>query len=363
VVHRFELGVIPAELRDQCDHLAALSARLQSGLQGLAEWLEQGLEGLDEDLTKRDAETWYPLIGTLLARVGHMTALWQQFSAHDQQGSIPRARWLQFSESAQGIDVELSTSPIMAAQVLQQYLWQRCFAAIVTSATLMALERFDRFVMLSGVPEQSHFHALPSPFDYPQVASLCVPRMDFDPSDQLRHTRFVVEFLIHHGFEGAVLVLFTSRRQLAQVLDMLPDDLAQRVLAQGQLGRSEIIRQHKERIDGGYSSVIFGLASFAEGVDLPGDYCRHVVIAKLPFSVPEEPIDATLAEWVKQRGGNPFMEMAVPDAAIRLKQAVGRLIRTEQDSGRITILDRRLLKRHYGKAILRSLPPIPVVAE
>jgi ATP-dependent DNA helicase DinG len=103
--------------------------------------------------------------------------------------------------------------------------------------------------------------------------------------------------------------------------------------------------------------VIFGLASFAEGVDLPGDYCSHVVIAKIPFAVPDSPLESALAEWVESQGRNAFMDISVPDAALRLVQASGRLLRTEQDVGRVTLLDRRVVTRRYGKAILDSLPP------
>jgi ATP-dependent DNA helicase DinG len=104
------------------------------------------------------------------------------------------------------------------------------------------------------------------------------------------------------------------------------------------------------------ASVLFGLASFAEGVDLPGDYCRHVVIAKLPFAVPDDPIEAALSEWVEMRGGNAFMEITVPDAALKLVQACGRLLRTETDTGKVTLLDRRIVTKRYGKAVLDSLP-------
>jgi ATP-dependent DNA helicase DinG len=86
----------------------------------------------------------------------------------------------------------------------------------------------------------------------------------------------------------------------------------------------------------GRAASCFGLASFAEGVDLPGDYCRHVVIAKLPFAVPDDPVDAALAEWLEAQGRNAFMEISVPDAALRLVQASGRLLRTESDHGRVT---------------------------
>ena len=362
LVHRFEQGIVPESLKLQSEELRGLSASLHKYLNEIVDGLNDGLEGKHPDIPKPEAETWYPLVGAFYARADHVSSLWQQFSAKDIEGGAPHARWLVFSETNQGLDVELSASPIIATDVLKQYLWNRCYAAVVTSATLMALGTFERYKMLSGVPKDTIFNCVPSPFQYEEVARLEVPEMDFDPSDNYRHTQFVVEYLIHRTMNEAVLVLFTSRRQLEEVLNLLPFDLRERVLAQGELSKAEIIKTHKERVDDERSSIIFGLASFAEGIDLPGSYCEHVVIAKLPFSVPEEPIDATLAEWIKQKGGNPFMEISVPDAAIRLKQAVGRLIRTESDTGLITILDRRLVKRHYGKAILKSLPPFPFLS-
>ena len=135
------------------------------------------------------------------------------------------------------------------------------------------------------------------------------------------------------------------------------DEFGGLVLMQGDYSKQEILRRHKQAIDDGQGSVIFGLASFAEGVDLPGDYCRHVVIAKIPFAVPDSPLEAALAEWVEAQGRNAFMEISVPDAALRLVQASGRLLRTEEDTGRITLMDRRILTKRYGRAILDSLPP------
>ena len=118
--------------------------------------------------------------------------------------------------------------------------------------------------------------------------------MDFDPSDNVRHTQFVVDFLIDSGKRIATLVLFTSRKQLQDVYDLLPFEYQEIVLAQGHVAKSEIIKKHKAAIDAGDYSVIFGLASFAEGIDLPGAYCEHVIIAKLPFAVSEDPVDETL---------------------------------------------------------------------
>ncbi len=99
------------------------------------------------------------------------------------------------------------------------------------------------------------------------------------------------------------------------------------------------------------------MASFAEGIDLPGDYLQHVVIVRIPFSVPDDPVDATMAEWLESNGRNPFMEISVPDASVRLIQSCGRLIRTETDTGKITILDKRIVSKRYGSMLLNGLPP------
>jgi ATP-dependent DNA helicase DinG len=196
-----------------------------------------------------------------------------------------------------------------------------------------------------------------SPFDYAN-ATFSVPKMDCDPSDSVAHTAAIVEALpqLLSKDEGS-LVLFSSRRQMLDVYSGVSASLGQMILLQGDYSKQEILRRHRESVDGGDGSIIFGLASFAEGVDLPGDYCRHVVIAKIPFAVPDSPLEAALAEWVEAEGRNPFMEISVPNAALRLLQASGRLLRTETDSGRVTLLDRRLVTRRYGRAILDSLPP------
>ena len=133
--------------------------------------------------------------------------------------------------------------------------------------------------------------------------------------------------------------------------------MVRRILIQGQYSNREMIRLHKERIDQGKTSILFGLASFAEGVDLPGDYCRHVIIAKLPFAVPNDPLQEALAEWIELQGGNSFFDIALPLASLRLIQASGRLLRTESDTGVVSILDKRLLTKRYGTQLLNALPP------
>jgi len=357
LVYRFKHGQIPPELKEQAQELQRSTSVLRKGVMQVLDWMEEAMEGKRLDITRADVEGWYPLIGTHYARSEAVDQLWQSYAREEREGDLPSARWLNFYEHHQGIDIELASSPVLAADVLKNYLWNRCYAAIVTSATLMAAGDFGRFKMRSGVAEDALFQVVPSPFNYEAVGKIQIPDMDFEPSDSLRHTQFIVDFLIAQGKRVATLVLFTSKRQLEEVYDLLPYEYREVTLAQGHVAKNEIIRRHIEAIDNNLPSLIFGLASFAEGIDLPGRYCEHVVIAKLPFSVPEDPIDETLSEWIKAQGGNPFMQIAVPDAAIKLKQAVGRLIRTESDYGVVSILDRRIVKQRYGKALLASLPP------
>jgi ATP-dependent DNA helicase DinG len=154
----------------------------------------------------------------------------------------------------------------------------------------------------------------------------------------------------------ATLVIFTARYQMLAVYKNLDDSLKPLVLLQDDYSKQELVKRHCNFIDEGRGSVIFGLGSLTEGVDLPGDYVKHVIIAKLPFSVPNDPVEATLTEWLEAQGRNPFWEISVPDASIKLKQACGRLLRTENDSGKITLLDQRILTKRYGKPLLDALP-------
>lgn len=133
-------------------------------------------------------------------------------------------------------------------------------------------------------------------------------------------------------------MLFTSRKQMEDVFYGLPIDLQKMILVQGKaLSKGEIIVKHCKRIDKKKTSVIFGLDSFAEGIDLKGAYCTHVVIAKIPFAAPVDPVEEATAEWLKSLGGNPFIELSVPAACIKMVQSAGRLLRTETDTGKVVL--------------------------
>tara|TARA_Y100000748_G_scaffold198411_1_gene166288 strand:- start:7381 stop:9516 length:2136 start_codon:yes stop_codon:yes gene_type:complete len=354
--YRFEHGEVPQELCDMGMELKAGFGRLSDQLQRIVDMLKEAMDGETTiGVSEAQAEEWYPLFGALQARAEANWTLWTQFCLQDPEGKPPTARWLTLTDNG---DIEVHVSPILAADTLRQYLWNPAFAALATSATLTALGKFDRFSHRAGLPRSAVCTLAPSPFKHAEAGLLRVPNYGADPRDSAGHTAAIVEHLPDIlADERGSLVLFSSRKQMLEVFAGVPAEFRQRVLVQGDLSKQELIRQHRKQVDDGKPSVIFGLASFAEGVDLPGKYCEHVVIAKIPFAVPDDPVEAALAEWIEKNGRNPFMEIAVPDASLRLIQACGRLLRTESDSGTVTVLDRRLVTQRYGKAILNALPP------
>ncbi len=352
--YRFVRGRVDPELKAFAGDIVGQFARLQARVVPLVDILEEKLSEPD-DPGREELEQWLPVVAAMGARLQGALGLWQDFAREDRDAGPPYARWITF----RGIDeVVLSASPVDIHEILDEMLWSRCFGAVVTSATLAVAGDFERFRSRSGIGPQNRFSTLASPFRFREQATLCVPAMDTDPRNAEAHTAEVAEQLPRHLHDAkGALVLFASWRQMYRVTELVDEQFRERVLAQGNLSKAEIVAQHKARIDAGAQSIIFGLASFAEGIDLPGDYCDHVVIVKIPFAVPDDPVGATLSEWIESNGGNAFSQIMVPDAAIRMVQACGRLLRTETDHGRITVLDRRLVTQRYGALLLDALPP------
>ena len=350
--YRFPNGQIPEAIRDRCASLCLVFSGLHERMAAVSEDLERRLSQSEgEELL----EYWLALIGGAASRLEAAVTLLRAWSIEDSEGTPPMARWFSVRDND---DVVASSSPVAVQDDLYELLWSRAFGAVVTSATLAVGGNFRRYALESGVPAASLFRALPSPFRYEEQAELNVPVLSADPRDPEAHTEMVADMLpdLCEGCRG-VLVLFTSWRQLLAVKDMLTPEILDIVMSQGDQSRAEIISRHRARVDDDLPSVIFGLASFAEGVDLPGEYCDHVIVTKIPFAVPDDPVGATLCEWSDAKGGNSFTEVMIPDAAIRMIQACGRLIRTETDTGKVTILDRRLVTQRYGNTLLSALPP------
>ena len=354
---RFERGEVPRELQYLAASLAGELALLSNKLQKINQVLSAELEGEFNVVPRVDLEHWHPLIGEWLGRVDNQYSLWSSYGEPGNENREPDARWITFV-SQPSIDFEVCTSPILASFLLKEKLWDRCAGAVLTSATLSSMGNFSELNRSAGIPESAAYEIIASPFDYAERGCLRIPQGAEEGGNPDRHTLAILNLLPNElDLAEASLVLFSSRRQMREIVEGMPEAIKEKLLIQDDIPKKVLLETHKQRVDNGEGSIIFGLASFAEGIDLPGHYCRHVIIAKLPFSVPDDPIKAALAEWIELQGGNPFMELAVPEAAMKLVQACGRLLRNEQDFGKITLLDRRLISKAYGKQILEHLPP------
>lgn len=356
--HRFEFGLIPDELRQLAYSLQTSYQKLFTAIESIHDECKKVKQNEGMGIPATTAETWMPVLGVILGRLEQAQSLWALYSLQDDQKYPPNARWLTVTGQGMDQDIELGGSPILAAHTLRMQLWNKCFAAVVTSATLTALNQFHRFNMRSGVPRESEYLRVMSPFNFPDKAVLTVPKLTYEPSKTEEHTQEIIAYLNENiDLQAGSLVLFSSRRQMEAVAEALDSKLQAILLVQGEQSKRVILDSHKEKIDAKQGSLLMGLASFAEGVDLPGNYLTHVIIAKIPFAVPDDPVDATLSEWIQKRGGNPFMEISIPDASLKLVQATGRLLRSENDTGQIVILDKRLITKRYGGNLLDSLPP------
>ena len=356
--HRFPLGRVDTALAEPCAGLAVRFGGIGARLTELREGLDAVTAGTRVWPNAEQAEDWLGVVGQLEERCAAHTALFADYASAGGEGAALAARWISPINPAVGDDLELVSARLDAGEILHDALWTKCHAAICTSATLRALGTFSRFLERTGLPADTSQAFIPSPFDFPRLASLHIPTMRADPSRPSAHTEEIAALLPELlAQERSALVLFASWRQLHGVRDGLPEVLLTRCQIQGSRSPQALLAAHRAAIDAAEPSYLLGLASFAEGIDLPSDYCRHVVIAKLPFAVPDDPVEQATAEWVRGQGRDPFFELSVPDAATRLVQACGRLIRYEEDHGRITVLDRRIVTKGYGRALLDSLPP------
>ena len=330
---------------------------LYTTLAAIEESIRKRLSGTTDVDEKDRLQLALPVIGRWLSRIEPARDLIASWLRPDPEQYPPTARWLDRIDTPENQDLVLNTSPVSANQVLRAFLWNRCAGAIVTSATLTIEGKFDRFMNQAGLGPSADLLRLDSPFDYPNRVVVKIPEFAVDGGKREIHTQSIVE-LVNTLLpkETGNLVLFSSRAQMQEVYSLLGPDWRELITLQDDLPKTALLAHHRERLERGGGSTLFGLASLSEGVDLPGNYLTHLVIAKIPFGVPDDPINSTLSGWLEQKGLNPFSLVTLPSATIRLVQACGRLIRHETDSGTIWFMDRRIVERRYGRSIIKSLP-------
>jgi ATP-dependent DNA helicase DinG len=254
---------------------------------------------------------------------------------------------------------QLQASPLSVAPLMRRHVEGTARAWIFTSATLAVGRDFSHYTSQLGL-DHAATGAWESPFDYPTQGLLYVPRGLPAPNSS-EHTDAVVDAALPlvRASGGRAFLLFTTLRALLHARERLAAALAREGLAfpllvQGEGSRSELLVRFREL----GNAILLGSASFWEGVDVPGNALTLVIIDKLPFAPPDDPLLAARLDRLRADGGNPFMAWQLPQAAISLKQGAGRLIRTETDRGVLAICDPRLTDKPYGRRIWQSLPPM-----
>jgi ATP-dependent DNA helicase DinG len=258
---------------------------------------------------------------------------------------------------ARGRGVFLKATPIDVSERLQELLFSQVRAAVLTSATLAVDGGFDYLKSRLGIGEAEEL-LLPSPFDFREQAILYVPRrMPVPQSPEFvdRAAEEVVQLL--ELSQGRAFVLFTSYANMNAVAERVAGRVEFPILIQGEAPKARLLEAFRQTP----GAVLFATSSFWQGVDVVGEQLSSVIIDKLPFASPGDPVVAARIERLRSNGGNPFGEYQVPVAVLALKQGLGRLIRSASDRGILAVLDSRLVEKSYGRRFLDSLPPARLV--
>ena len=326
--------------------------------------LEDGLrlvrERLEADSTRRDA------VGTLLSEMRGVTRRLEALgdglrrTLEPPKDAEPSVRWLELR--GREANVAATVVPLDLAPILREDLFRRVDTAVLTSATLADDNGFRFLATRLGLDDPAlapMTGVYASPFQYSRQAILAIPTDIPAPNaDAPGHLQAVVRVALDvaDASDGGIFVLFTSHRDVRlSATELRARGIERRwpLLVHGDDGRDALLRRFRES----GRAVLLGTASFWEGIDVPGRALRGLVLAKLPFRVPTEPLTAAHCEEIEKRGGDSFRDYMLPNAALRLKQGFGRLIRTATDQGTVVLCDPRVVTKAYGRGLLSGLPP------
>ncbi len=357
----FPLGQLPEQLLLCCQDLF----KLTDGLKMLGESI---LNDLTERTAKEDVVRLHRAILTTSRMVGYlenMAKLWR-LATLEQTSKAPVSKWLTRRYDKKQSHLYLHCAGIRVSEQLTQLLWKNIPHVVITSATLRSLNSFSRIQELTGLSEHfdDRFITLSSPFTHERQGKLVIPKMRYEPTmaNEKAHlkemARYFRQGMVENHHRGQ-LVLFSSQRAMEGFLEEVKD-LRLSLLVQGDQPRYRLVETHCKRIDAGDNSVLIGLQSFAEGLDLKGDYLTQVHIHKIAFPPVTDPVIMTEGEWLKSLKRYPFEVQSLPSASFNLIQQVGRLIRSHHCHGEVVIYDRRLLTKNYGSRLLTALPVFPI---
>jgi ATP-dependent DNA helicase DinG len=337
-------------------------AELERSLLSCAEVLRAALEAAPDELAQERAVYEARIALNRLSGAAALCAKFKDFEENPET-----VFFIEKARTSQGDTfVRYTASPLDITGLMEEAVFSKFRSVVCASATLSVGETFDFWKGRVGLKKTDlpvDTRVYPSPFPFRTNALLAIDKgapPPESPGFRPYVDKAVVELL--RASRGRALVLFTSYEALRSSYELAAPAMAEMGIAcmrQGEGERGKLLEAFKNDI----SSVLFATDSFWEGVDAPGETLSLVVIAKLPFRVPTEPVALARSEACEKRGGNAFMEISLPEAVIRLKQGFGRLIRHSQDRGAVVILDSRLVTKRYGNLFVESLPPCRLVAE
>ena len=272
--------------------------------------------------------------------------------------------WIETDTRAKQNKTTIYSQPISISEQLRELFFKKKKSVVMTSATLTVKGSFQYAMSELGLDGMScHQEQIPSPFHYDKQVQLIIPN-DLPEINEVSLQEYVYAIGEHiisiaEATKGRMLILFTSYDMLRRTYELIKESgLLQEfsLLAQGITSSSRLrLTKNFQRFE---KAILFGTNSFWEGIDIPGEDLSCLVIVRLPFSPPDEPIAAAKSTVIKQNGGNPFMEYSLPEAVLRFKQGFGRLIRTSSDKGVMVVFDRRIVTMRYGKVFLDAIPDV-----
>jgi ATP-dependent DNA helicase DinG len=326
--------------------------QLRDGVETIADRMEQG--EMTEDRVRLVQE-----LRAVLSRLDSAADALNR-TLRPVGGGVPVVRWMERT-GRRGAEVSMSAVPLDLAPVLRELIFDRLDTVVLTSATLAAGGDFGFIQSRLGLSGEDTpvtvAEVFPSPFDYPSQCVFGIPNDLPEPrDDEEGHAAAVAQIVtdLAYASDGGMFVLFTSHAALRRAASWLETSLGSRwpLLVQGQMPRDQLLRRFRES----GNAILLGTDSFWEGVDVPGRALRTLVLAKLPFKVPSEPVTAARLERLAEQGEDGFMGYLLPHAALKLKQGFGRLIRSRQDAGVVVLLDSRVVTKRYGPLMLSGLP-------
>ena len=359
-LHRFVNGRLPNEILEQVKHLEAnlesVLAQLSLGFKELLVLQEQSNHESPSTALVEMMES----ARTVLVELDQGQTLFQGWS--DTTSKVPPARWVEKGNNGSSRYV-LRSVPIETGSLAEALLWNQIDRAVFTSATIDANDKFNHFLESIGLANSTSVSTrkIDTPFDLAKAVTLQLPRFKSSPTS-IKEQEFTVELVSKLpsllAQERSALVLFTSWKMLDAVVDKLPAATRKNCYIQPREGGTPgFLEEHRQRIDEGEKSYLLGTDALREGVDLPGEYCLHVIVIKLPFEVFTDPVYQSKHEELQTAGKSNqeiFATLQIASTFLKLKQGCGRLIRSDSDRGRITICDNRIQKRY--KDMLHALP-------